>query len=303
MRNKPEIIKWCRSAVRFLLRRRMAQLLPDKPYLSLKLWALTGEWMDWSFPVTYNQKLQWLKLYDRNPRYTMYADKLAVRAYIAETIGEKYLVPMLGVYNHADEIDFAALPERFILKCTHDSGTHVICTSKSGFDATDAERSLQAGLRRKYYRLHRERQYQAIKPRVICEALLGDARKSPDEYKLLCFDGEPCFIKHHRKMSGITYQNIYNKDWKLQDIQYVYNKLPAVQTCPSVLSELLTLARKLSKGIPHIRVDFYVLEDNVYFSELTLHDTAGFIPFPNRADNLVWGGLIPLDALQRRGCD
>ena len=250
--------------------------ISDERYLKLLFRVMQGYPLDLDAPETFNEKLQWLKLYDRNPLYTEWTDKYRVREHVAKTIGEQYLVPLLGVWERAEEIDFDALPEQFVLKCNHDAGSKILCRNKETFDKNNAVRKLRKALRKNYYWREREYNYKNIERKILAEELLvcknGDP---PTVYRFLCFAGEPrliCFFTYPEP----RYQ-YYDMDWNYVDIDFGSRKGDAARKDPRPknFDRMVRLARVLSRDLPHVRVDLYEVDDRVYFNELTFHHQGG----------------------------
>ena len=170
--------------------------MPDKPYLELMYWVNMDRKLDLKNPKTFNEKLQWLKLYNRRPEYTMMADKVLVRDYIAKTLGPEYLIPLLGVWDDPDEIDFDKLPDRFVLKCNHNSGLGMcICKDKSKLDIEKVRADLREGLKQDYYLTGREWPYKDIPRKILCEQYMEDASLELKDYKFFCFNGVPRYCQ------------------------------------------------------------------------------------------------------------
>ena len=255
--------------------------IPDKMYIKMMYYVKLGKKCDLKNPKTFDEKLNWLKLYDRRSEYTMMADKYAVRDYIAEKIGEEYLIPLLGVWDSPDEIDIDSLPDQFVLKGTHDSASVCICTDKSCFDFDAAREKLSASMKVNYFYPSREWPYRDIKPRIIAEKYMVDESGSElKDYKIYCAGGEPYLIQvdfgrfvHHER-------NLYDLDWNYIDKQIEYPKNPEHQIRrPESLEQMLELARKLSEGIPSVRIDFYDINGQIYFGEITFYQEGGYAKF------------------------
>lgn len=277
--------------------------MPDKWYLKVCWKSLYGSELDLKHPKTFNEKLNWLKLYDRKPIYTTLVDKYRVKQWVAERIGEKFVIPTIAVYASVDEIDLDKLPNQFVLKCNHDSGTVVICQDKSSFDLREAKRKLEASLKKDFYMQCREWPYKNVARCVIAEELIKpglDMKYLPD-YKFFCFDGEVkgLFVATER-------QNPY-EDVKFDFFDADYNHLPFCQghenakvtpQKPKNFDLMKTIATKLSKGIPFVRVDLYDLIDKVYFGEMTLYHFGGMAAFkPAEWDNHL-GNMIALPGIK-----
>ncbi len=232
-------------------------------------------------PQTFNEKLQWLKLYDRNPAYTQMVDKYAVREYIKNTIGEEYLIPLLGVWDSFDEIDFDALPEQFVLKCNHDSGSVIICKDKNTFDVESARRMLNKALRVNYYHHSKEWPYKNVKHKIIAEQFMVDSAEVEGltDYKFFCFNGNiDCVMVCLDRFTGDTKFYFFNEDWELLRYNIRGKAAPPGFSIPKpeCMDEMFDIARKLSKGIPYVRVDLYAINGKTYFGELTFFPDSGF---------------------------
>lgn len=253
--------------------------MPDELYIKIKYKLSMGYWPDLKNPQTFNEKLQWLKLYDRKPLYTQLVDKYAVRQYIADKIGEEYLIPLVGgPWKNADEIDFDALPEQFVLKCNHDSGGVIVCKDKSKLDVEAAKRKLNKRLRVNYYYANREWPYKNVEPCIIAEQYMGNHGTDLSDYKWYCFDGETKFllITEDRNNEGeLTKFNYFDMDYTALPF---YNSGPhstELPKKPKSFAQMKAIAEKLGQGFPHIRVDLYEAGDKIFFGELTLYDSSG----------------------------
>ena len=259
--------------------------MPDKLYLKIVYWGETGKKLNLEDPKTYNEKLQWIKLYDRKQEYSTYVDKYEVRKYIAKTIGEEYLIPIIGVYE---------LPNQFVLKCTHGSGSNIICHDKNKLDINNAKKKLNKWMKKNWYWFGREWPYKNVKPRIICEKYISEGTEIPDDYKIMCFNGEPKCIQLHKGRFTNHLQDFYTTDWKLMKLNQGLPSTNGLQERPSKLDEMLDLSRTLSKGFKHIRVDFYYVNKKLYFGELTFFDGSGFYPFEPEEYDYLLGGWINL---------
>lgn len=257
-----------------------------------------GYELDLSNPRTYNEKLQWIKLNDRNPNYTIYVDKYKVRSYIASKIGEKYLIPLIGVYDRAEDIDFSILPDKFVLKCNHNSGTGMyICKDRTVIDVSKVRKGLAKGLKEDYYRgAGREWPYKDVPRKIICEKCMEDENGELNDYKVLCFDGEPKFIEFHSgRFSGDHRQDWYDAEWNKTSI--TQSEMPCsdfVIDKPACFDEMMELSRVLSREIPHVRVDWYYVNNQLFFGELTFFDGSGYCPFDDFNIDIMLGELITL---------
>lgn len=256
----------------------------DKKYLEKAFECIMGKGLDLDNPRTFNEKLQWLKLYDRKPEYTMMVDKYAVRKYIADTIGEEYLIPLLGLWDNPDDIEFDALPNQFVLKCNHNSGLGMcICKDKSKLDIDKIKAELRKGLQQDYYLTGREWPYKNVKRRIIAEKYMTTLGMDdlPD-YKIHCFNGEPKFILYcsERFSKTGTKEDFLDTNWsKLPFKRPDLKCSDKILKKPSRLNEMLELAKILSTNIPFLRCDFYEIKGNAYFGELTFFPASGLEAF------------------------
>ena len=262
--------------------RYLMRIIPDKPYLKICYRLKTHKKLNLNNPQTFNEKIQWLKLYNRNPQYTTMVDKYKVREYISKKIGEEYLIPLVGgPYKSVDEINFVALPEQFVLKCNHDSGSVVICRDKKDFDFDAAKKKLDYCLKHNFWYLGREWPYKDVEPCIIAEQYMADESGSElKDYKVFNFDGEPEIIQVDFGRFKEHKRNLYDKDWGYIEVVLEYPTDPMMKIDrPRQLDEMLKLARLLSKDFPFLRTDFYSIEDKLYFGEMTFFPGSGFEKF------------------------
>ena len=256
--------------------------LSDETYLKILFRRMLGYELDLKDPKTFNEKIQWLKLNDRKPEYTIMVDKYAVKKYVAGMIGEQYLIPTLGVWERYDDIDFKQLPESFVLKCTHDSGGLVIVRNKSSMDFAAARKKLTKCLKRNYYYQGREWPYKNVKPRILAEKYIEEKGKIvPEDYKIYCINGEPEYIAvFHNRFSNTEplSETVYNINWEPQHISLDRHFAISDEIIPKpdCLDELLWICRKLCRDMDFVRIDFYLSGHSIYFGEITLHTAGGF---------------------------
>ena len=251
-------------------------------------------------PQTFNEKLQWLKLYDRNPEYTKMVDKYEVREYIKEKIGEEYLIPLIGVYDKFDDIDFDELPNQFVIKCNHDSGGLVICKDKGKLNIEETRKKINKSLKTNYYYDGREWPYKNVKPRIIIEKYMEDSNKSDlIDYKLFCFNGIPkiVLVCSERFSSSNMCETWFDMNWKLIDMTESGHRVDSTISKPKQLKKMVELSKKLSKNIPFIRVDWYEIGDKLYFGELTFYPASGFEKFEPKEWNKKIGDMLSIDKL------
>lgn len=290
--DKKRILKELKYALRFL---------PDKVYIQLYYFAAFKKLCNLKSPQTYNEKLNWLKLYDHNPLYTKLVDKFEVKSYVAEKIGEEYVIPTLSVVGtDFDEIDFDNLPNQFVIKCTHDSEGLVIVKDKGKLNKEVVKKKIAKALDFNFYYIGREWPYKDVKPRIIVEEYLEDHTDGElRDYKFFCFDGEPkaMFIASGRA-KGNTKFDYFDLKFNHLNIRQHYPNAKEVRK-PINFEKMIELSRKLSKGFPHVRVDFYEVDGRIYFGELTFYHFSGFQPFiPNKWDK-IFGDWLKLPSIKK----
>ena len=265
--------------------KKLARTLPDSLYLRLIFLFRMKKILNLKNPKTFSEKLQWLKLHDRNPEYTKMVDKYEVRKYIADKIGEEYLIPLLGVWDSFDEIDFDKLPDQFVLKCNHDSGGLVVCRDKSALDFEKAKSKISKSLRNNYYLHGREWPYKDVKPRIIAEKFMSDENaENPErglvDYKFYCFEGAPQFAYVSDGLEDHSTANInfVTMEWEKAPFRRLdfkeFDKLPKK---PEHFEKMVELSKLLSENIHFVRVDFYEINGKVYFGELTFFPGSGLV--------------------------
>ena len=265
-----------------LVYERFTNIIPDPAFLRMAYFAFIGKRLNLDNPQTFNEKLQWLKLYNRRPEYTMMVDKYLVRDYIAKTIGEEYLIPLLGVWDDPDEIDFEALPNQFVLKCNHNSGLGMcICKDKSKLDIKKVREELRRGLKQDYYLTSREWPYKNVPRKIICEQYMDDGSGELKDYKFMCFDGavKCSFVCSDRFNTNGLRVTFFDKDWKVMPFERHYPKAEDPIERPQSYDEMIILAEKLSGGIPFVRADFYEISSRPFFGELTFFPGSGYEEF------------------------
>ena len=253
--------------------------LSDERYLRLIYRLRMGRRLDLEDPQSFTEKLQWLKLHDHNPEYTRMADKLGMRDFVRERIGEGHTAALLGVWDCFSDIDFDALPERFVLKTTHDSGSYIICRNKSELDIPHARKKLERSLGRNYYRTTREWQYKNIRPRIIAEQYLDDGNECLTDYKFFCINGKPHFMYVEQETAHNPGQTIVDMDFKVVPFLMEDRRNEVMPEKPLLFDRMREYAEKLAEGTPFLRVDMYCIGETIYIGELTFYHYGGFIPF------------------------
>ena len=260
---------------------------------------LFGRPLNWDNPQTYNEKIHVSKLYMPSPLKTRLADKLAVREWITEKIGSQYLIPLLGVYDSFDEIDFDALPDQFVIKCNHDSGSVTLVKDKSRIDRAYLRRKYAVHMRRNYAWMGFEMHYRDIVPKIIVEQYMGDAI---NDYKFTCINSKPVFCWTDFDRYTNHRRNVYNMNWELQPFMKD-NKLRSTDyecPCPPEFSEMKRIVNTLCEGFAQVRVDLYLIDGRVYFGEMTFSGANGFSPFVPDEWDYTFGALWPFDNTIRK---
>lgn len=259
----------------------IVRFIPDSLWIRIQYRRHFGNWPNLKNPRTFNEKLQWLKLYDRNPLYTKLVDKYEVKPIVAAQIGEEYIIPTLGVWDKFDDIDFEKLPNQFVLKCTHDSGGLVVVKDKSKFDVTAARKIINKCLKMNYYWAFREWPYKNVKPRIIAEKYMEDeSGYELKDYKIFCFNGVPkaLFIATDRGVHKTKF-DFFDADLNHIPMKQHYPNNPNIKIPdPDGIRKMFELAHILTKDFKHCRADFYDINGKVYFGELTFSHFSGMQP-------------------------
>lgn len=286
--NKKKMLKKAKYALRFL---------PDKVYLQIYYFAQFKKFINFKHPKTYNEKLNWLKIYDRNPEYTKMVDKYEAKKYAASTIGEEYIVPTIGVWDKFDDINFDKLPNQFVLKCTHDSEGLVIVKDKSKLNIREAREKINEAMKYNFFYIGREYPYKDIRPRIIAEPYMEDKKYHElRDYKFFCFDGEPkaMFVATDRSI-GETKFDYYDINFNHLDIVQHYPNSKEKIEKPINFEKMIELSKELSKGLKHVRIDFYEVNGKLYFGEITFYHFSGLQPFENIDWDYKFGDLININ--------
>lgn len=274
-------------------------LLSDEVYTKLKYRVVMGKAIDLDNPRTFTEKLNWLKLYDHDPKYIPLVDKWEVMKYVQERIGSQYCVEKFGVWDSFDDIDFDLLPNQFVLKCTHDSGSTFVCKDKSTMDMPAAKRFVEKCMAYNYYWYNREWAYRKIKPRILAEAYLSDeSQNGIADYKFFCFDGKPQFMFIATgRAEGDTRFDFFDMEFNWIPVKQHYPNADVRPQKPECFDEMRDLAEKLSDGLKHVRVDFFQVNGRVYFSELTFNHFGGYERFEPQDYDSKFGMYLNLQAL------
>lgn len=296
------LIEYLRNPKRFIYFARdrgYFKWMKDEQYLKFMFKVKMGTRLNLTNPQTFNEKLQWLKLNDRKPIYTQLADKYEVRKYISENIGEEYLIPLIGVWSNFDDIDFSVLPEQFVLKCTHDSGSVFICTDKKNFNIEKVKKQINKSLKRNYYSIEREWPYKNIEPRIICEKFISTNNVAPDDYKVLCFNGEARLIGVHIDRFGDYCIDNYDRNWNKTLVGKDGPMSNRLYPKPIEFDKMIGFSEKISSQMAHVRVDWFIVNDKLYFGEITFYEAAGYDHFDNKDDDYLLGSWIDLSDFKK----
>ena len=288
--NRDKVMTFLKKSLRFL---------PDKTYIKLYYRLRVGRPLNMKNPTTLNEKLQWLKFNYRFPLQSIVSDKLLVRDYVAERIGAEYLIPLLGQWDNYDDVDFDKLPEKFVLKCNHDSGGLVVCTDKRKLDHKEAKSRVEKSLKSNFFYIGREYQYRNIKPRIICEQFISDNGKVPMDYKIYCFNGKPDVILVCKdRFSANTHRASYlyfDQEWRFQPLNKGDENLTEVDVPkPKNLDRMIEIAKELSKDFLFARIDLYNIDGQIYFGEITLSPNSGFDPDIKYETDLMFGEKLKI---------
>ena len=291
-----EFIKNPNRIIWFLGARNIVPISDEKMLKSIYKVAYNKE-LNLNNPQTFNEKLQWLKLYNRKKIYTKMVDKYEAKKFVSERIGNECIVPTLGIYEKFSDIDFKKLPNKFVMKCTHDSGGLVICKDKLSLNYKKAKKRIMNSLKRNYYYASREWPYKNVKPRILIEKYLENSNEELIDYKFFCFNGIPkvVLVCSERYTSDNMCETWFDSSWNLLDIVESNHRVnPNIQK-PINFEKMKGYCKKLSKGIPFLRVDFYEVNGKVYFGELTFFPASGFERFSPESWNLKLGQMIDLN--------
>lgn len=282
--------------------RRICRLIPDRIYIKIKYRCILGRWPNINTPRYLSEKIQWLKLNDRNHFYVKLVDKYAVRSYIEEQIGQEYLVPLIGVWDNPLDIEWETLPDKFVLKTVNGSHTNIICTDKEKLDRKDAIKKLlkwQKSNQTFYY--GREWPYKYIKPLIIAEEYIDSADLGGlVDYKFMCFNGvaDNVMVCSERQTGKIKFDH-FDRYWNHLKYQYVDHEKPLDYTIskPKMMDEMFRIAETLAKPFPYVRVDLYCEKDKIYFGELTFYPQSGFDTDFTKETDLYLGGKLDIASI------
>ena len=283
-----------------MMNNRGLHLLNDAAYVKLLYKLKLKKKLNLDRPKLYNEKLQWLKLYDRKEIYTTMVDKYEAKQYVAKKIGKKYIIPTLGVYDRFDDIDFSTLPNQFVIKCTHDSGGLVICRDKNTFNKEVARKKINKCLKKNFFWSNREWPYRNVVPRIIIEKYMEDGvSKELRDYKFFCFNNRIGIVLVGTNRQKGLEETWFDEDFRMINLKEGGHKNRKDLKKPCSFDEMKEIAKKLSKGMPHVRVDLYEINGKVYFGELTFSPAGGFERFDDEEWNKKLGDLIDLSLVKK----
>ena len=295
-----KVKKYIKNPQRILIHPKLGKLrniISDEYYLRIMYRVCMDRELNLENPKSYTEKLQWLKLYDHKPVYTTMVDKYEVKKYVANKIGEEYVIDLIGVWDSFDDINFENLPNQFVLKCTHDSAGLIICKNKSTFDIKAAKQKFDKCLKRNFFYSGREWPYKNVKPRIIAEKYMEDSKyKELRDYKFFTFNGEPkvLYIAQGRGRGEETTSDFYDMNFNHLPFTIDHNMAKTKPEMPINFELMKELARKLSENTPQLRVDFYEVDGKVYFGELTFFHCSGFDKFNPEEWDYKFGSWIKL---------
>lgn len=282
-----------------LQRHKILDFLPDKIYLKWMYKAYMGKRLNLENPTTFNEKLQWLKLYDRKPIYKRMVDKYEAKEFVKEKLGrdgEKYIIPTLGVWKHFEDIDFDKLPDQFVLKTTHDSGSVFICKNKADFDFKSVKIKIEQSLKNNFYYYGREWPYRDIHPRIIAEQYLELSSPSCAEYKLFCYNGKVNWVmicQGTAHANNIRTNDGFDRDFNHLPVKFIAQNSNRKFYKPKEWDQLISIAEILAEGTIQLRVDTYLIDGKIYFGELTFFHDSGLCPIkPEEWDAKLGNDLI-----------
>lgn len=282
----------------------LTNYMNDEEYLVRMYRSRMNKELNLNNPLTFNEKLQWLKIHNRDQLYTKLVDKYEAKQYVSKNLGEQYIIPTIGLWDSFDEIDFSKLPGEFVLKCTHDSGGVIVCRDKNSIDSTKIRRILNQKLSKNYYWGGREWPYKNVKPRIIAEEYMEDNPNSSEltDYKFHCFNGrvDSVMVCYDRQSNDTKYY-FFDKDWQLKRYNYRGINAPKDFTLPKPknMDEMFFIAEQLSRGLPFVRIDLYSINGKTYFGEITFYPQSGFDNKLLPETDKLWGEMIDLDIVKR----
>ena len=281
---------------------KFSKYLNDEQFLRYRFRIVMGKRLDLKNPTSYNEKLQWLKLYDRNPLYTKLVDKVAVKDYVASIIGNEYIIPTLKVYKSPEEVRIEDLPERFVLKTNHDGDSLgvFVCKDKKNFDFNKAISILSKNLQHNYYYTGREWPYKNVNPVIFAEEYKEDEFGELRDYKFFCFNGvvKALFVATERSVGHVKF-DYFDRDFNHLDFTQSHPMSNVTLKKPDNFEKMIELAERLSRGLPHVRIDLYNCNGKIYFGEMTFYHYGGIIKFHPEEWDYKFGSWLQLPKYKR----
>jgi len=299
-----KVIKNPRLVFMYLFAKINLKFIPDTLYLKLEYLLYMNKKLNLKDPKSFNEKLQWLKLNDRNSKYVNLVDKYEVRNHIAETIGEEYLIPLLGVYDKFEDINFDKLPQKFVLKPTHTSGDIFICKDKANINYPELQQKVNKWLKRNYYWVHREWPYKLVKLRIIIEHYLKEPNeKMIKDYKFMCFNGNVrcSFVVSNRNSDTGMNVDFFDIKWDKIPVERHYRNSKERISKPKNYEKMIEIAEKLASDIPFVRIDFYEINGKIYFGEMTFYPGSGIEEFTPEIFDYEFGSYLVLPLEKENG--
>lgn len=270
--------------------------IPTKAYLKMVYWIKTGKKLNLKNPKTFCDKLNWLKIHELHPEYTQLVDKVAVRDYVSNKVGKDICFPLLGVWEHYDDINFEVLPEKFVLKCNHDSGSVKVINNKNKMDHKELKKFFEDRLKMNPYTIGREYPYREVPPRIFAEKYMTpEGEEDINDFKFFCFNGVPKVMFVATERSTDCKFDFFDMDFNHMDIENIHPNSSIVIKKPKKFEEMKRLAAKLSEGMKFVRLDLYEINGEVYFGEFTFFHAGGFWPFKPEKYELEYGELIQIN--------
>lgn len=275
------------------------KFIPDKIYLTIVYWIKERKIMHWKNPKELNEKLQFLKIYNRNPDYTKLVDKVEVKKIVKEKYGENYIIPTLGVWERAEDIEWDMLPKKFVLKCSHDSHSVVIVENKDKIDRNKIEKFLNGCLKRNLYWLMREWPYKNVEPKILAEQYISNADGTPIiDYKFYCYGGAPQYFMYSEGEASHRVRN-HKFGMDLKSIDYLFKKEPSILEkdirLPENINEMIKMVSEMCSGMQHVRIDLFNVDGKIYFGEYTFFSGGGFINIESKEYSMYLSSLIDIN--------
>ena len=276
--------------------------MDDETFFRKRYKEYTGKKLDLDDPKTLNEKMLWLQLHDRRPEYTMMSDKYLVKEWVAKMVGSEHVVPLIGVWDSVDDIPFDDLPDEYVLKCNHDCGSVIVKRAGETIDVKSVKEKLGNAMKRNYYYVGRVWGYKDIVPKVFAEKFIRSIDSElPKDYKFFCFNGEPKIILVNSDRGKNTKSDFYDVDWNRYPVKHIYPNTVSGVEKPAQFEEMMRIARTLSAGIPHVRVDMYIDSDGtVFFGEMTFCSSSGKEPFEPEEYDRIFGEFCDLTPVRER---